>query len=518
MAAVLCLTPAGAQAVRGDLTFAQCLKSSASTGCTAQPSLGGVQAVAVGVGGQSVYAGGGGTLAHFTRAADGSLAFSSCISNNGPATGCTDLPQNSLDVLDLAVSPDGARLYSAGQTLVSYTLGSGGAPTFLSCLYNDASFGCSDNGPVGWGTGLDVVAVSPDNGDVYAAGTDNRVSWFDPTETGLAFDGCIGGAIATDECADIAKGTLNGIEDLVITPDGSRVYGAARSTQDSVLHFSRAAGGDLTVVSCFANAGANGCSDPAVDALDGPSGLALHPDGGHLYAVARESNALFDFSLAAADGSLSVVGCLGSAGSASACPKTTGSAWASPNAAEISPDGDSLYVTSAVGSITHFPLAADGAPSGGQCVANSAFGGCVDLAADSLGNPVDIAASPDGKSVYVAAPGSNALTHFTRELSSTQPPPADSDNDGIPDGTDACPSVSGPASNNGCPISGGGGGGGGTADDPPDQAACENAEKKLEKAKKKLKKLKQNDAAKSAIRKAKEKVKKAKAAVAEACG
>ncbi len=32
------------------------------------------------------------------------------------------------------------------------------------------------------------------------------------------------------------------------------------------------------------------------------------------------------------------------------------------------------------------------------------------------------------------------------------PPPADTDGDGVPDSTDQCPTVSGPASNNGCPV------------------------------------------------------------------
>lgn len=41
--------------------------------------------------------------------------------------------------------------------------------------------------------------------------------------------------------------------------------------------------------------------------------------------------------------------------------------------------------------------------------------------------------------------------------SALPPPPADRDGDGVPDATDQCPDDPGPATNNGCPVSGGGG-------------------------------------------------------------
>jgi hypothetical protein len=82
--------------------------------------------------------------------------------------------------------------------------------------------------------------------------------------------------------------------------------------------------------------------------------------------------------------------------------------------------------------------------------------------------------------------------------------PTDSDGDGTPDASDECPAVAGPASNAGCPVS--------TVD-----PQCDEAKAKLKKAKKKLKKLKANDASKKKIKKAKKKVKKAKNLVAQEC-
>jgi hypothetical protein len=48
---------------------------------------------------------------------------------------------------------------------------------------------------------------------------------------------------------------------------------------------------------------------------------------------------------------------------------------------------------------------------------------------------------------------------------SSSPPPADSDNDEVPDSVDGCPNQPGPAANNGCPVTPGDGGVGGATND-----------------------------------------------------
>jgi hypothetical protein len=137
-----------------------------------------------------------------------------------------------------------------------------------------------------------------------------------------------------------------------------------------------------------------------------------------------------------------------------------------------------------------------------------------DLSFSSLGDTTDIdnpaltnAPAPpdtDGDGVpdasdncpEVAGPASNNGCPVTT--------PTDSDGDGTPDASDECPAVAGPASNAGCPVS--------TVD-----PQCDEAKAKLKKAKKKLKKLKANDAPRKKIKKAKKRVKKAKNAVAQEC-
>ncbi len=88
-------------------------------------------------------------------------------------------------------------------------------------------------------------------------------------------------------------------------------------------------------------------------------------------------------------------------------------------------------------------------------------------------------------------------------------PDPDTDGDGVPNATDGCPTVAGPASNNGCPVT--------TPNPPDDDKACDAAKAKLKKAKAKLAKLKKADAPAKKIKGAKAKVKKAKARVKKAC-
>jgi hypothetical protein len=80
----------------------------------------------------------------------------------------------------------------------------------------------------------------------------------------------------------------------------------------------------------------------------------------------------------------------------------------------------------------------------------------------------------------------------------------DPDGDGVFGAADRCPTVAGPTSNDGCPVS-------------SNDQACTDAKDALDKANAKLKKLKKHNASKSAINKAKAKVKKDQQAVAWAC-
>ena len=86
----------------------------------------------------------------------------------------------------------------------------------------------------------------------------------------------------------------------------------------------------------------------------------------------------------------------------------------------------------------------------GSSVDCSSFVGFVNrLAMDSSGRPL---MSGDGGSAG-DAPGTTVVIRWKRNGSGPPPPPPDGDGDGVPDFSDACPTVAGSASNNGCPVS-----------------------------------------------------------------
>ena len=97
------------RALNGDLTFDSCISSastSAVNGCTSVGSevLGGSIAVAVSPDGASVYVASDDSwaISHFSRALNGDLTFSACISNasTSAANGCTSVGSEVLAIVD----------------------------------------------------------------------------------------------------------------------------------------------------------------------------------------------------------------------------------------------------------------------------------------------------------------------------------------------------------------------------------------------------------------------------------
>jgi 6-phosphogluconolactonase (cycloisomerase 2 family) len=145
-------------------------------------------------------------------------------------------------------------------------------------------------------SGARALAVSPDGDSVYVcAVTDNAVAAFAVdangalTPAGVVVDGA-GGVNGIAQCVDVA-----------VSPDGRHVY-AAGFGDDAIATFSRdAMTGVLTFVDVLTDA------ELPSSALDGVSGIALSPDGAHLYTTAGLSDAIGVFDRDADTGLLDFV-------------------------------------------------------------------------------------------------------------------------------------------------------------------------------------------------------------------
>jgi len=141
--------------------------------------------------------------------------------------------------------------------------------------------------------GARAVAVSPNGAHVYvAAAVEGAV-------TGFAVDPASGALTPVGAIVDGGNGDgLLGCVDLAVSPDGRHVY-AAGFGDDAVAILSRdTASGALGFVDAFFNA------ELPAGGLDGASGVAVSPDGQHVYATAGVADAVVAFSRAGDTGLL----------------------------------------------------------------------------------------------------------------------------------------------------------------------------------------------------------------------
>ena len=340
---------------------------------------------------------------------------------------CTEPLHNSFgNNLALAVSPDGTTLYVAAfeGMLTELGVGPGGALTYQGCFAAGGAHDCHDtpHDSLDAATG---VAISPDGRSVYvtSAQRTNAVTRFKQDPDGrLAYRGCTanGGARAgIGGCRQVPRNSLDSNEAVAVSPDGGSVY-VVSSDSDSITRFKREANGALKYRGCIANGGAHGCSKPKHDSLGGAFDVAVSPDGESVYAVALDGDAITRFDRNA-NGSLTYRNCFANA-RAHGCRELKHDSLGGADSLAVSPDGDSVYVTSLGGdSITTFARSPSGRLTPGGCYANSGGHGCRETQINSLHAADGVAVSPDDRSVYVTAMtgptvngGAGAVTHFER--------------------------------------------------------------------------------------------------------
>lgn len=240
-------------------------------------------------------------------------------------------------------------------------------------------------------TGVRSVVASPDGKFIYGAGlADDAIEIFSRNlSTGLL----------TETTAVSSPNTLglDGVSGLAISPDGRHLYSAA-TVDDTVVSFSRnLTTGALTFVASYPD------NIGAVTGLNGVSDLLLSPDGRSVYAVTPTDDALTVFARTASTGALTFV---------ASYPDGVGTVDGLDGASALamSADGRFVYVAAATesavsvfsrtlstGALTFVQVHKDNIAS-----------------VDGLQGAIDVTVSSDGRNVYVAGFAEDKLAVFTR--------------------------------------------------------------------------------------------------------
>ena len=299
------------------------------------------------------------------------------------------------------------------------------------CVTQEPPLPGDDESPEGCGRARGLlnalaVAVSPDDKHVYVAssGTDNGVGSNAVAAFSRAGDsgaltsvGCVSdsggdGRTGTDGfCAD--GDALLGASGLAVSPDGRHVYVSSHSSNGIAWLARDAASGKLSPAGCIKNfPRADRCR--AGFALEGTSGVAVSPDGKSVYVTADTPGSVSVFSRDADSGDLEPVMCVSETGSDGLC--ADGTALLGASSVIVSPDGRQVFVTAeSIGGVTAYARdPADGRLTPQSCLLDKAPKGGSCASAPNLDGAAASAISPDGKTLFVASTGDQALALFAR--------------------------------------------------------------------------------------------------------
>lgn len=424
LAAVLCLTMAEGASALGQISFGGCVSGDGSAGfCADVPGnpVDGPQSAAISPDGNHLYAVGqsANAVAVFGRAPHGQLTYAGCVSNDGSGGACADVPGNvMLGPDDVVVSPDGASVYvadySAG-SVVAFDRRPGGEIVYDGCFGNDSLNGICTDVP---GTPLDAVSsltISADGRSVYATGSGDVAVFGRDAGGNLAYAGCVSDNGSGGLCADVPGQPLGSTQEAAVSPDGKTLYVASYPAAVSV--FDRDANGAITFGGCVSDdAGAGSCANPPGSPLAGADDVDVSPDGGHVYVTGLTSHAVSVFGRAGG-GQITYDGCVSNDGSGGLCGDVPDDVLVQPDALAISGDGGSVYVsTSFSNSVAVLDRAAGGQLTFAGCVSDDGTGGkCADVPGSTMQGISDLAISPDDGSLYVTEFGKDAVDHLFRK-------------------------------------------------------------------------------------------------------
>lgn len=429
--------PGSAAATVGSLDFRDCVSSdAATTGCSnvsaTSTALDAVtHALAVSADGTSVYAAATpDAVVHFARdLATGALTFRDCIAGGDlPATGCSNISATT-DSLEsptaIALAGNDRDVYVAGLNGVAHLTRDPitGVLTFADCISSIAATkGCTHVDTVTAAvSSFDGLRLGSDEHSVYAAGGNRLVHLTRSAIDGsLLFTDCLSGG-SVPPCTDLSAGSkkLDLSEAIAPTADGKTLYVGA---SDIVYNLSLDAAGSPSFVDCLStDATLTGCTilSPSV-AFDGLENIALSPDGANAYVTA-DHGGLSTLSRHAG-GTLTFDSCITSV-AVPGCTDVSASngAFSILDGITIAPDNRSVYTTgeAAVAHLLRDPATGALTPAG--CISGGAIVGCTDITGqtNAVVDLQEVTLSPGGQSAYVAAEATDAVLHFSRQLSPT---------------------------------------------------------------------------------------------------
>ncbi|MEO1624599.1 MAG: beta-propeller fold lactonase family protein, partial [Bacteroidota bacterium] len=290
--------------------------------------------------------------------------------------------------IELSISEDGDNVYVTSFNDNSLIIFERNSSTG-TLLFVDAET-ASNTGTQGIG-GAVAVAMSNDGNHLYIAGeTDNSLAVFNRD----ASTGEIDFIEAQQNNTDGVLGLRN-IRDVAVSPDDKFVYTVGYWDHSITIFQRNTSTGELTYVDRF--------RDNSSVGLNGASSINVSPDGEHVYVTGFWENSISTFSRNETTGLLTNQQQLrdGIAG-------MDGLTWA--NGSVISPDGKTVYVTSAF----------DNAVSVFGIDENTGLLTFLEFHKDGVGGvngmqgAEDVVVSPDNKFVYVAGDAENAIAMFSR--------------------------------------------------------------------------------------------------------
>ncbi|MEK6276950.1 MAG: hypothetical protein AABM29_02930 [Actinomycetota bacterium] len=369
----------------------------------------------------------------------------------------------------------------AGLLAATSTSGAVGDLSYQGCLSAE-----TESGPAGTGacalignvassgvdTGFDnvrAVAVSSDGKSLYSVSQgDDAIARFnrDPATGSLTYVECITGEPTSNDdfCTAINSalpdGTnsgLDGLESVVVSPDGTSVY-AASQFDDAVSHFVRdPATGAISYQGCITGEdesgptpGSGACSEVdfpqtsgTASGLDSLQSVLVSSDGEFVYSVSFGDDAVARFDRNPATGALDYLDCItyddtvgpdgsGACGAVSTTPPGGGNTGLDgPQGAAISSDGETFFVAArfddAISGLIRNPVnggvgpitscitgeTQSGPASGGGSDACTAIGSATSNGTNSgLDEPWSVAISANGESLYSPTQNGDSLTTF----------------------------------------------------------------------------------------------------------